>query len=164
MFGFNQIVPPSVLPNLPPSDLVIKGTVKPKIALFKNEFQYHTPIVELNIPFTSFCEHHFLPIQGKVNVAYMPHKYVIGLSKIHRLIDFYSRRPQVQERLTTQIVEELSSSLDTKDVAVVIKATHGCISCRGVEDLGSSTLTSVFLGEIKKDNNLISVLCDFSLV
>jgi len=131
---------------------------KPKIAVFKNEYKYHTPLVELNIPFTSFCEHHFVPIQGKVNIAYIPKDYVIGLSKIHRLVDFYARRPQVQERLTMQIVQELSFTLDTNDVGVLLKANHSCISCRGVEDLESSTLTSVFLGQIKEDNNLISVL------
>ncbi|MBF8151594.1 GTP cyclohydrolase I FolE [Winogradskyella sp. F6397] len=131
---------------------------KPEITVFKNEYEYHTPLVELNIPFTSFCEHHFVPIQGKVNIAYIPKNYVIGLSKIHRLVDFYARRPQVQERLTMQIVQELSSTLDTNDVGVVLKANHSCISCRGVEDLGSSTLTSVFLGQIKSDNSLIAVL------
>lgn len=131
---------------------------KPKVAVFKNEYEYHTPLVELNIPFTSFCEHHFVPIQGKVNIAYLPKEYVIGLSKIHRLVDFYARRPQVQERLTMQIVQELTATLDTKDVGVVLKANHSCIACRGVEDLGSSTLTSVFLGQIKNDTNLISVL------
>ncbi|MEZ4793730.1 MAG: GTP cyclohydrolase I FolE [Gelidibacter sp.] len=131
---------------------------KPKVTVFKNEYDYHTPLVELNIPFTSFCEHHFVPIQGKVNIAYIPRDYVIGLSKIHRLIDFYARRPQVQERLTMQIVQELSTTLGTKDIGVVLKANHSCISCRGVEDLGSSTLTSVFLGQIKKDTNLMSVL------
>ena len=131
---------------------------KPEITVFKNEYEYHTPLVELNIPFTSFCEHHFVPIQGKVNIAYIPKNYVIGLSKIHRLVDFYARRPQVQERLTMQIIQELSSILDTNDVGVVLKANHSCISCRGVEDLGSSTLTSVFLGQIKSDNSLIKVL------
>jgi GTP cyclohydrolase I len=131
---------------------------KPEIAVFKNEYEYHTPLVELNIPFTSFCEHHFVPIQGKVNIAYIPKNYVIGLSKIHRLVDFYARRPQVQERLTMQIPQELSSTLDTNNLGVVLKANHSCISCRGVEDLGSSTLTSVFLGQIKSDNSLITVL------
>ncbi|MCB0444788.1 MAG: GTP cyclohydrolase I FolE [Gelidibacter sp.] len=131
---------------------------KPKIAVFKNEYAYHTPLIELNVPFTSFCEHHLVPIQGKANIAYIPKDYVIGLSKIHRLVDFYARRPQVQERLTMQIAQELSTTLDTKDVGVVLKATHSCISCRGVEDLGSSTLTSVFLGQIKTNTHLISVL------
>lgn len=131
---------------------------KPKITVFKNTYNYHTPLVELNIPFTSFCEHHFVPIQGKANIAYIPKDYVIGLSKIHRLIDFYARRPQVQERLTMQIVQELSAILDTTNIGVVLKANHSCISCRGVEDLGSSTLTHVFLGEIKNDTNLMAVL------
>ncbi|MEZ4855991.1 MAG: GTP cyclohydrolase I FolE [Gelidibacter sp.] len=131
---------------------------KPKIAVFKNEYTYHTPLIELNVPFTSFCEHHLVPIQGKANIAYIPKDYVIGLSKIHRLVDFYARRPQVQERLTMQIAQELSTTLDTKDVGVVLKATHSCISCRGVEDLGSSTLTSVFLGQIKTNTHLMSVL------
>jgi len=131
---------------------------KPEVTVFENTYNYHRPLVELNIPFTSFCEHHFVPIQGKVNIAYIPKEYVIGLSKIHRLVDFYARRPQVQERLTMQIIQELSTTLGTKDVGVVLKANHSCISCRGVEDLGSSTLTSVFLGQIKNETNLISVL------
>jgi len=131
---------------------------KPKVTVFKNTYDYHTPLLELNIPFTSFCEHHFVPIQGNANIAYIPNDYVIGLSKIHRLVDFYARRPQVQERLTMQILQELSTTLDTKDIGVVLKANHSCISCRGVEDLGSSTLTSVFLGQIKNDTNLMSVL------
>jgi len=131
---------------------------KPEITVFKNEYNYHSPLIELNIPLTSFCEHHFVPIQGKANIAYIPNDYVIGLSKIHRLVDFYARRPQVQERLTMQIVQELSALLDTNDVGVVLRANHSCISCRGVEDLGSSTLTSVFYGELKNDTNLISIL------
>lgn len=131
---------------------------KPEVTVFENSYEYHTPLVELNIPFTSFCEHHFVPIQGKANIAYIPNDYVIGLSKIHRLVDFFARRPQVQERLTMQIVQELSSTLDTEDVGVVLRAQHSCISCRGVEDFGSSTITSVFHGEIKSDTSLISIL------
>jgi GTP cyclohydrolase I len=131
---------------------------KPKITVFENTYQYHEPVVELQIPFTSFCEHHFVPIQGKANIAYIPKDYVIGLSKIHRLVDFYARRPQVQERLTVQISQELSATLHTNHVGVVLKASHNCISCRGVEDLGSATLTSVFTGLIKENDNLISVL------
>lgn len=131
---------------------------RPKVTVFKNKYGYHTPLIELNIPFTSFCEHHFVPIQGKANIAYIPRDYVIGLSKIHRLVDFYARRPQVQERLTMQILQELSASLQTDDIGVVLRATHKCISCRGVEDLGSSTVTSAFTGRIKTDNGLISIL------
>ncbi len=131
---------------------------KPKVTVFKNKYGYHTPLIELNIPFTSFCEHHFVPIQGKANIAYIPRDYVIGLSKIHRLVDFYARRPQVQERLTMQILQELTASLQTEDVGVVLRANHKCISCRGVEDLGSSTVTSALTGQIKTDNSLVSVL------
>ncbi len=131
---------------------------KPKITVFKNTYNYHTPLVELNIPFTSFCEHHFVPIQGTANIAYIPNDYVIGLSKIHRLVDYYARRPQVQERLTMQILQELTTTLKTDDVGVVLKASHSCISCRGVEDSGSSTVTSAFSGQVKADNNLMSIL------
>jgi GTP cyclohydrolase I len=131
---------------------------KPKITLFKNKYEYHTPLIEINIPFTSFCEHHFVPITGKANVAYIPKNYVIGLSKIHRLIDYYARRPQVQERLTQQIIKDLQETLQTEDVGLVLKASHSCISCRGVKDFGSSTITSRFLGGIAKDKNVVSLL------
>lgn len=133
---------------------------KPKITLFKNEYAYRSPLTELHIPFTSFCEHHLVPIQGTANICYIPKDYVIGLSKIHRIVDFYARRPQVQERLTMQILQELSLLLDTEDVGVVLKATHSCISCRGVAHSGSATQTSVFRGRVEHDRNLISVLLD----
>lgn len=131
---------------------------KPVVTVFKNNYNYHTPVIELDIPFTSFCEHHFVPIQGKANISYIPNDYVIGLSKIHRLVNYYARRPQVQERLTMQITHELIQVLKTNDVGVVLKASHSCISCRGVEDIGSSTITSAFFGKVKENNNLISVL------
>lgn len=131
---------------------------RPEVTVFENSYGYNTPLIELNIPFTSFCEHHFVPIQGKANIAYIPKDYVIGLSKIHRLVDFYARRPQVQERLTKQILQELSTTLDTNDIGVVLKANHSCISCRGVKDSGSSTITSGFLGEISTDSSIISIL------
>lgn len=131
---------------------------KPKITLFENTYDYHTPLLELDIPFTSFCEHHFVPIQGHASIAYIPKDYVIGLSKIHRLLDFYARRPQVQERLTQQIFQELKSTLQIDDVGVVLKANHSCIACRGVEDLGSSTLTSAYGGQVKEDSHLMAVL------
>jgi len=133
---------------------------KPKITLFKNKYEYHTPLIEINIPFTSFCEHHFVPITGKANVAYIPKDYVIGLSKIHRLIDYYARRPQVQERLTQQIIKDLSDTLQTNDVGLVMKASHSCISCRGVEDFGSSTITSRFLGQIANNKAVVSLLLE----
>lgn len=131
---------------------------KPEITVFENTYRYHSPLIEINIPFTSFCEHHFVPIQGTANIAYIPKDYVIGLSKIHRIVDFYAKRPQVQERLTMQIAQELSLALDSRDVGVVLKASHSCISCRGVEDAGSATLTSTFQGQIKNDSNTISIL------
>jgi len=124
---------------------------RPEIALFKNTYNYNSPLLELNIPFTSFCEHHFVPIVGIANVAYIPNEYVIGLSKLHRLTNYYAKRPQVQERLTKQIHQDLKNLLKTENVGVVLKATHSCISCRGVEDAGSSTISSAISGKIKDD-------------
>lgn len=135
---------------------------KPQITIFKNNYGYKTPLMELHIPFTSFCEHHFVPIQGVANIAYIPGDYVVGLSKIHRLVDFYARRPQVQERLTMQIFEELTTALQCKDVGVVLKASHECISCRGVNHKGSATITSAVSGLIKEDGQVMSVLFDFN--
>ena len=131
---------------------------KPDITVFKNTYRYTTPLVEMNIPFISFCEHHFVPIVGKANIAYIPGDHVIGLSKIHRLVDYYARRPQVQERLTQQIVHALSDALHTQDLGVVLQASHSCISCRGVMDQGSSTVTSVFLGKISENKSMIDLL------
>lgn len=134
---------------------------KPQITIFENNYGYKSPLMELHIPFTSFCEHHFVPIQGVANIAYIPGDFVVGLSKIHRLVDFYARRPQVQERLTMQIFEELTTTLQCKDVGVVLKASHECISCRGVNDKGSSTITSAISGHIKEDSQVMLVLFDF---
>lgn len=127
---------------------------RPEITLFKNTYKYHTPLTELGIPFTSFCEHHFVPIMGTANISYIPNDYVIGLSKLHRITDYYARRPQVQERLTNQIFDVISNELKTESVGVVLKASHSCISCRGVGDLGSSTITSAFSGEIAANETL----------
>jgi len=127
---------------------------KPEITVFKNSYNYHEPLLELNIPFTSFCEHHFVPIQGKASIAYIPSDYVIGLSKIHRLVNYLSQRPQVQERLTQQIAFELESVVMTPDVGVVLNASHSCISCRGVEHLGTTTRTSAFRGQFKNNSSL----------
>ncbi len=124
---------------------------RPDITLFKNTYKYDSPLIELNIPFTSFCEHHFVPIVGIANIAYIPNEYVIGLSKLHRLTNYYAKRPQVQERLTKQIHQDLKNLLNTENVGVVLKATHSCISCRGVEDSGSSTISSAISGKIKND-------------
>lgn len=131
---------------------------KPGMKVFKNTYAYKSPLIELNIPFTSFCEHHFIPIQGKARIAYIPNEYIIGLSKLHRIVDYFARRPQVQERLTREIAQELKSTLHTNDVGVVLQATHSCISCRGVNHLGSSTLTSDFSGKITENSHVAEVL------
>ena len=119
---------------------------KPKIALFDNKYQYNQMLVEKNITFYSNCEHHFVPIIGKAHVAYISSGKVIGLSKLNRVEQYYAKRPQVQERLTNQIAEELKSALQTENIAVIIDAKHLCVSSRGIKDETSSTVTSYFGG------------------
>ena len=119
---------------------------KPKVALFDNKYQYNDMLVEKDITFFSNCEHHFVPIIGKAHVAYMANGKVIGLSKLNRIVQFYAKRPQVQERLTMQIAKELRESLGTEDIAVVIDAQHLCVSSRGVQDVNSSTVTAYYGG------------------
>lgn len=119
---------------------------KPAVSLFDNKFGYRQMLVEKNIRVQSFCEHHFLPIYGTAHVAYIPSGKVIGLSKLNRLVDYYARRPQVQERLTEQIAEELQKTLQTKDVAVYIEAKHMCVQARGIEHQNSSTVTTSYNG------------------
>lgn len=119
---------------------------KPEAKLFDNKYEYHQMLVEKGITVQSYCEHHFVPILGKAHVAYLSNGKVIGLSKINRIVKYFSKRPQVQERLTEQIAQELKSVLKTQDVAVVINAEHLCVSTRGVEDMGGSTITSHFSG------------------
>ena len=114
---------------------------KPSISLFDNAYQYSKMLIEKNIKVESTCEHHFLPITGKAHVAYISTGKVIGLSKINRIVDYYSRRPQVQERLTRQIVESMKEALDTEDVIVAMEAKHHCVSSRGIEDPHSTTVT-----------------------
>jgi len=120
---------------------------KPKVALFDNKYQYNQMLVEKNITFYSNCEHHFVPIIGKAHVAYISSGKVIGLSKLNRIVQYYAKRPQVQERLTNQIAEELKAILNTEDVAVIIDAKHLCVSSRGIKDDTSSTVTSFFGGQ-----------------
>jgi len=122
---------------------------KPKISVFENKFKYGEMLVEKNINMNSFCEHHFLPIYGKAHVAYFSSGQVIGLSKINRIVDYFARRPQVQERLTVQIANELRKVLKTDDVAIVIDARHMCVSCRGIQDESSSTITAEYSGKFK---------------
>lgn len=119
---------------------------KPSISLFENKYQYNKMLVEKNITVKSTCEHHFLPVIGKAHVGYISSGKVIGLSKINRFVDYYSRRPQVQERLTRQILEGLKKVLDTNDVIVVVDAKHFCVSCRGIQDDASSTITVEYDG------------------
>jgi GTP cyclohydrolase IA len=122
---------------------------KPKISVFENKFKYNEMLVEKNINMNSTCEHHFLPIVGKAHVAYISNGEVIGLSKINRIVDYYARRPQVQERLTIQIAEELRRILKTDDVAIIIDAKHMCVSSRGIQDESSSTVTAEYSGKFK---------------
>ena len=119
---------------------------KPKIALFENKYQYNQMLVEKNITFYSNCEHHFVPIIGQAHIAYVSSGKVIGLSKINRIVQYYAKRPQVQERLTNQIAMELKSILNTEDIAIIIDAKHLCVSSRGVKDDTSATVTSYYGG------------------
>lgn len=125
---------------------------KPEAKLFDNKYQYGEMLVEKGIRVNSFCEHHFVPITGKAHVAYISSGKVIGLSKINRIVDYFSKRPQVQERLTVQIGRELERILGTKDVAVVLDASHMCVSIRGIKDEGSSTVTSYYGGRFRDQN------------
>lgn len=127
---------------------------KPKIALFDNKYQYHQMLVEKNITFYSNCEHHFVPIIGKAHVAYISSGKVIGLSKLNRLVQYYAKRPQVQERLTNQIAEDLKSILDTENVAVIIDAKHLCVSSRGIKDEASATVTSYYGGKFNTPSKI----------
>jgi len=122
---------------------------KPASTLFENKFNYNEMLVEKDIKVHSYCEHHFVPIIGKAHVAYISSGKVIGLSKINRIVDYFSRRPQVQERLTLQIAEELKKVLETEDVAVIIDSAHMCVITRGVQDLNSTTITSSYNGKFK---------------
>jgi GTP cyclohydrolase I len=130
---------------------------KPKIALFDNKYQYNQMLVEKNITFYSNCEHHFVPIIGKAHVAYISSGKVIGLSKLNRIVQYFAKRPQVQERLTNQIAEELKEVLHTNDVAVIIDAKHLCVSSRGIKDETSSTVTSYFGGIFNTQEKIIEL-------
>ena len=121
----------------------------PDVKSFENSYGYGEMLIERNINLNSTCEHHFLPIQGVAHVAYKSSGRVVGLSKINRLVDYYAKRPQVQERLTRQIAESLKSLLDTEHVAVIIDAKHLCVSSRGIEDESSSTVTADYHGDFR---------------
>ena len=124
---------------------------RPEMSTFENKYNYGEMLVEKNITLYSTCEHHLLPIVGLAHVAYISNGNVVGLSKINRIVKYYAERPQVQERLTIQIVKDLQKVLNTDDVACVIDAKHLCINSRGIKDINSSTVTSEFGGKFKKD-------------
>lgn len=120
---------------------------KPEVKLFENRYNYKNILLEKNISFHSVCEHHFVPITGKAHVAYIPNGKVVGLSKLNRIVRYFAQRPQVQERMTIQIVNMLKEELNTDSVAVIIEADHMCVAMRGVQDVHSSTVTSEFSGK-----------------
>lgn len=124
---------------------------KPSSSTFDNKYKYGEMLVEKNIVVYSTCEHHLLPIVGRAHVAYISNGSVVGLSKMNRIVDYYAKRPQVQERLTIQIVKELQKVLNTEDVACVIDAKHLCVNSRGIRDIESSTVTSEFGGKFKEE-------------
>ena len=125
---------------------------KPKISLFENKYNYNKMLIEKNINLNTTCEHHFLPIIGIAHVAYVSSGKVIGLSKLNRIVKYYSDRPQVQERLTTQIYNELITVLDTVNVMVVIDAKHLCVTSRGIKDDSCSTITEMYGGDFNVYN------------
>lgn len=126
---------------------------KPKLSVFDNKYGYKKMLVEQNITIDSACEHHFLPITGHAHIAYIPKDKVVGLSKINRLVDYYSHRPQVQERLSLQILKELQNVLNTDDVIVMICAKHLCVSSRGIKDKDSFTTTIEYGGCFENEVN-----------
>jgi len=125
---------------------------KPSVTLFENKYKFDQMLVEKNIAVYSYCEHHFVPIIGKAHVAYFSSGKVVGLSKINRTVQYFSKRPQVQERLTVQIANELKEMLGTEHVAVIIDADHLCVASRGVQDVSSSTVTSSYHGKFLDPN------------
>lgn len=126
---------------------------KPKISVFDNSYHYDKMLVEANISFNSTCEHHFLPIIGKAHIGYVSNGKVIGLSKLNRIVDYFARRPQVQERMIMQIFNELKTVLNTEDVIVVVEAEHLCVSSRGIKDSSSYTSTIQYGGIFNEKEN-----------
>ena len=132
----------------------LKPQNKPRATLFENKYRYHQMLVEKDITFYSNCEHHFVPIFGKAHVAYISSGKVIGLSKLNRIVQYYARRPQVQERLTNQIGAELREVLQTEDVAVILDARHMCVCSRGIQDDTSATVTAFYSGACESPEKL----------
>ncbi|WP_420574522.1 GTP cyclohydrolase I FolE [Kordia sp.] len=131
---------------------------KPKASTFDNKYKYNEMLVEKNITVYSTCEHHLLPIVGRAHIAYISKGTVVGLSKMNRIVDYYAKRPQVQERLTIQVVKELQKVLGTDDVACVIDAKHLCVNSRGIRDIESSTVTAEFGGKFKNETTRLEFL------
>lgn len=125
---------------------------KPSSSTFENKYKYGEMLVEKNITLYSTCEHHLLPIVGKAHIAYISNGTVVGLSKMNRIVDYYAKRPQVQERLNIQVVKELQQVLGTNDVACVIDAKHLCVNSRGIRDIDSSTVTAEYGGRFKEES------------
>ena len=125
---------------------------KPEITLIENKYKFNEMVMVRNINFYTVCEHHFMPFFGNAHVAYMPNGKVAGLSKINRIVDFYAKRPQVQERLTVQIADEIRTAFGSEDVAVVIEAKHLCVAARGVHDIHSDTVTSKYFGKFNHED------------
>ena len=134
----------------------------PKITTVQNKFNYNQMLIEKGIKVHSVCEHHFVPIIGKAHIAYIPKDKIMGLSKFNRIVDYFSRRPQVQERLTNDILEDLKKVLETEDIAVIIDAEHFCVKMRGIQDQGTITRTSAlngcFLEDISCRNELLGAI------
>ena len=130
----------------------------PSMTLFDNKFQYNEMLVEKNINFYTNCEHHFVPFFGKAHVAYISSGKVIGLSKLNRLVEYFSKRPQVQERLTMQVGKALQTVLQTQDVAIMMDAKHLCVSSRGVKDDSSNTITTFFGGKFQEEQTKMEFL------
>ena len=124
----------------------------PNIKKFENSFDYKGIILEKNISLFSLCEHHFVPIIGKAHIGYFANKKIVGLSKLNRIVNFFSKKPQVQEKLTVQIVDFLKKELETEDVACIIDAQHLCVSMRGVKDVNSLTTTAEYSGKFLESN------------
>jgi GTP cyclohydrolase I len=125
---------------------------KPDAKLFDNTYNYNELLIEKDITLYSYCEHHLVPIYGKVHVAYISNGQVIGLSKINRIVQYYARRPQVQERLTLQIAQGLKEALNTEDIAIIVDAKHLCVASRGIKDTASSTITTHFSGKFTEES------------
>ena len=130
----------------------------PSISKFENSFEYNGCILEKNIPFYSLCEHHFVPIKGVAHVAYYANEKIIGLSKINRIVNYLSKKPQVQEKLTVEIVEYMKNVLQTEDVACIIEAEHLCVSMRGIKDVNSLTTTAEYSGKFNEPSIKLELL------